>query len=44
MVFYLPPSVFDEAARLAATLGRTSLVTDKGAEVLSRAGLEFVVK
>jgi Xaa-Pro dipeptidase len=44
MVFFLHMIVFDDEAGLAATLGRTSLVTDKGAEPLSRAGLELVVK
>jgi Xaa-Pro dipeptidase len=44
MVFFLHMIIFDDDAGLAATLGRTSLVTDKGAEPLSRAGLDFVVK
>jgi Xaa-Pro dipeptidase len=44
MVFFLHMIIFDDEAGLAATLGRTSLVTDQGAEPLSRAGLELVVK
>ena len=44
MVFFLHMIVFDDESGLAATLGRTSLVTDEGAESLSRAGLDFVVK
>jgi Xaa-Pro dipeptidase len=44
MVFFLHMIIFDDDAGLAATLGRTSLVTDKGAEPLSKAGLELVVK
>jgi Xaa-Pro dipeptidase len=44
MVFFLHMIIFDDDAGLAATLGRTSLVTEQGAEPLSRAGLELVVK
>jgi Xaa-Pro dipeptidase len=44
MVFFLHMIIFDDEAGLAATLGRTSLVTEQGAEPLSQAGLEFVVK
>ena len=44
MVFFLHMIIFDNDAGLAATLGRTSLVTEQGAEPLSRAGLELVVK
>ena len=44
MVFFLHMIVFDDETGLAATLGRTSLVTDEGAEPLSGASLEFVVK
>jgi Xaa-Pro dipeptidase len=44
MVFFVHIIIFDDDAGLAATLGRTSLVTEQGAEPLSKAGLEFVVK
>jgi Xaa-Pro dipeptidase len=44
MVFFLHMIVFDDESGLAATLGRTSLVTDEGAEPLSGAGLDYVVK
>jgi Xaa-Pro dipeptidase len=44
MVFFLHIIIFDDDAGLAATLGRTNLVTDQGAEPLSKVGLEFVVK
>jgi hypothetical protein len=36
--------LFNSAAGVAMTLGRTSLVTDKGPEPLSRAGLELVTR
>jgi len=36
--------IFDDETGLAATPGRTSLVTDAGAEILSRASLDLVVK
>jgi hypothetical protein len=35
--------LFDSEARLAMTLGRTSLITDRGAEPLSRAPLDLAV-
>ena len=44
MVYFLHMIIFDDETGLAATPGRTSLVTDSGAEVLSRTGLELVVK
>lgn len=44
MVFFMHMIIFDDDAGLAMTLGRTSLVTPRGAEVLSKADLEFVIK
>ncbi|MGI9423705.1 MAG: M24 family metallopeptidase [Hyphomicrobiaceae bacterium] len=44
MVFFLHMIIFDDDAGLAATNGRTSLVTSNGAEPLSAAGLDLVVK
>ena len=44
MVYFLHMIIFDDETGLAATPGRTSLVTSGGAEVLSQAGLDFVVK
>ncbi len=44
MVFFIHMIIFDDNTGLAATLGRTSLVTEKGSEALSKASLEFVVK
>jgi Xaa-Pro dipeptidase len=44
MVFFMHMIIFDDASGLAATLGRTSLVTAAGSEVLSQANLDFVVK
>lgn len=44
MVFFIHMVIFDDATGLAATLGRTSLVTPTGSEVLSNASIEFVVK
>jgi len=44
MVFFIHMIIFDDATGLAATLGRTSLVTASGSEVLSKAAIEFVVK
>src|SRR5262249_34864005 len=41
MVFFLHMIIFDDDNHLAVTLGRTSLVTDKGSEVLSKRGLEI---
>ncbi len=43
MVFFLHMIIFDDDAGLAATNGRTSLVTATGAEPLSTAPLELVV-
>ena len=44
MVFFIHMIIFDDASGLAATLGRTSLVTPSGSEVLSKANLDFVIK
>jgi Xaa-Pro dipeptidase len=44
MVFFLHMIVFDSDAGLAMTLGRTSLITERGPEPLSRASLDLVVK
>ncbi len=44
MVFFIHMIIFDDSTGLAATLGRTSLVTDGGSEVLSKASLDFIVK
>ena len=44
MVFFCHMILFDSTAGLAMTLGRTSLVTGSGAEPLSRAPLDLVVK
>jgi Xaa-Pro dipeptidase len=43
MVFFIHMIIFDDQTGLAATLGRTSLVTETGAEVLSTADLDFKV-
>ena len=43
MVFFLHMIIFDDDSGLAMTLGRTSLVTASGADVLSKAGLDLVV-
>jgi Xaa-Pro dipeptidase len=43
MVFFLHMIIFDSDAGLAMTLGRTSLVGERGAEPLSRAPLDLVV-
>ena len=42
MVFFIHIIVFDAERGLAMTLGRTSLVSDTGAETLSRASIELV--
>lgn len=44
MVYFLHMIIFDDETGLAATPGRTSLVTASGAEVLTRSGLDLVVK
>ncbi len=44
MVFFIHMIIFDDSTGLAATLGRTSLVTAAGSEVLSKASTEFVLK
>ena len=44
MVFFLHMIVFDSEAGLAMTLGRTSLVTARGPEPLSRAPLDLIVR
>lgn len=43
MVFFTHMILFDDDSGLAATLGRTSLVTEAGADVLSRASIDLVV-
>ncbi len=43
-VYFLHMIIFDDDQGLAMTLGRTSLVTSGAAEVLSQAGLDFVVR
>jgi Xaa-Pro dipeptidase len=43
-VFFLHMIVFDDDAGLAMTLGRTSVVTSTGSEVLSKSPLDFVVR
>jgi Xaa-Pro dipeptidase len=40
-VYFLHMILFDDDTGLAMTLGRTSLVTETGSEVLSKAPLEF---
>jgi len=42
MVFFCHMIIFDSARDLAMTLGRTSLVTERGAEPLSRAPLDLI--
>ena len=44
MVFFLHMIIFDSHHGLAMTLGRTSLVSETGAEPLSLAPLDLVVK
>jgi Xaa-Pro dipeptidase len=44
MVFFLHMILFDDATGLAMTLGRTSLITARGPEPLSRASLDLVVR
>jgi Xaa-Pro dipeptidase len=44
MVFFLHMILFDDDAGLAMTLGRTSLVTEHGAEPLSQAPLDLVAR
>ncbi len=44
MVFFLHMIIFDDDTGLAATPGRTSLVTAAGSEVLSKADMDLVVK
>ena len=41
MAFFVHIIIFDSARDLAMTLGRTSLITEAGAEPLSAAGLDF---
>ena len=43
MVFFLHMILMDSDSGQAMTLGRTSIVTATGPEVLSRAGLDLVV-
>ncbi len=44
MVFFVHIIIFDSEQGVAMTLGRTSLVGESGAEVLSRSPLDFVVQ
>jgi Xaa-Pro dipeptidase len=44
MVFFLHMVLLDGEAGLAMTLGRTSLVTERGPEPLSRASLDLIVR
>ncbi|HEX6113877.1 MAG TPA: Xaa-Pro peptidase family protein [Geminicoccaceae bacterium] len=44
MVFFLHMIVFDSDAGLAMTLGRTSLITERGPEPLSGASLDLIVR
>lgn len=44
MVFFLHMIILDDDSGLAATLGRTSLVTENGSEVLSTAPIDLVVR
>ncbi|MEZ5843615.1 MAG: Xaa-Pro peptidase family protein [Hyphomicrobiaceae bacterium] len=44
MVFFIHMIVFDDENGLAATLGRTSLVTESGSEPLSKADLDLTVR
>jgi Xaa-Pro dipeptidase len=44
MVFFLHMIIFDSGHGLAMTLGRTSLVTEAGAEPLSNAALDLTVR
>ncbi|MEO1709858.1 MAG: Xaa-Pro peptidase family protein [Pseudomonadota bacterium] len=43
MVFFCHMILFDDATGLAATLGRTSIVTATGAEILSKSSTDLVV-
>ena len=44
MAFFVHIIIFDNERHLAMTLGRTSLITEAGAEPLSAAGLDFVTE
>ena len=44
MVFFLHMIIFDDDTGLAAAPGRTSLLNEHGAEVLSKAPIDFIVK
>ena len=44
MVFFIHVIAFDEAAGLAMTLGRTSVVGERGSEALSRGSLDLVTR
>jgi Xaa-Pro dipeptidase len=44
MVFFLHMILMDSDAGLAMTLGRTSLITERGPEPLSEAALDPIVR
>jgi Xaa-Pro dipeptidase len=44
MVFFLHMILMDSEAGVAMTLGRTSLITDRGSEVLSTGTLDLVTR
>ena len=44
MVFFCHMIIFDSERALAMSLGRTSLITERGAESLSKAPLDLIVK
>ena len=44
MVFFLHMILMDSEAGVAMTLGRTSLITDRGSEPLSAAALDLVAR
>jgi Xaa-Pro dipeptidase len=44
MVFFLHMILMDSEAGMAMTLGRTSLITDRGSEPLSTGPLDLVIR